>query len=511
MTQQNISIVYPSYFNVIAEHNSSFDRGILRVCYVGQNRNNSFISKETFERCMQSIYNCPIVCSYDRETNEIGAHDMDIVKDCDDNIVLINTTTPVGVIPESSHYFWKEVEEDDGCIHEYLCIDVLLWKRQEAYKKIKEDGITDESMEISIKEGYIKDGVYVIERFEFNAFCLLGRAEPCYESASLTVFSQDTFKAQLDEMMGDFKKSFSVVQPSQEVVINLQDHLKGGEKILEKKKALLTQYGMSEDMLDFKLDDFSIEELTEKLETTKAQQNDDDGQNADENFALAEQFKDSLIRALSVEKVDTCFGEMNRYWYMDYDSEATEVYCYDNDDWILYGFRYCMNGDNVIVDFCSKKRKKCAVIDFDEGEYQCAFATVYSMVSKQFTENEEKWRSEFQTASEKITLMETEVDGLRKFKEDTSKGLTDQKRELLFAQFEDLVGVFGFEDLREKCEEFTLEQIEEKCYALRGRNQTANFALQEPKVPKLPVEKTKSTNTEPYGGVFPEYGIEQNS
>ena len=86
-------------------------------------------------------------------------------------------------------------------MHEYLCTDVLLWKRQEAYKKIKEDGITDESMEISVKEGKMVDGVYVIERFEFTAFCLLGTAEPCYESASLEVFSCGDFKQQLADMM----------------------------------------------------------------------------------------------------------------------------------------------------------------------------------------------------------------------------------------------------------------------------------------------------------------------
>lgn len=220
-----MSIVFSSRFDRLTECNSSFDRGVLRVCYVGRNRNNSFISKETFERCMPSIYNCPIVCRYDREADEIGSHDMEVVKREDGRVSLVNITNPVGVIPESASYWWEEIEEEDGSIHEYLCVDALLWKRQEAYEKIKEDGITDESMEISIQEGHMKDGVYVIEQFEFTAFCLLGTAEPCYESAALMMFSREDFKAQLDEMMREFKESFSTVQPSNdEVVIHPQNN-----------------------------------------------------------------------------------------------------------------------------------------------------------------------------------------------------------------------------------------------------------------------------------------------
>lgn len=238
---------------------------------------------------MPSIYNCPIVCRYDREADEIGSHDMEVVKREDGRVSLVNITNPVGVIPESASYWWEEIEEEDGSIHEYLCVDALLWKRQEAYEKIKEDGITDESMEISIQEGHMKDGVYVIEQFEFTAFCLLGTAEPCYESAALMMFSREDFKAQLDEMMREFKESFSTVQPSNdEVVIHPQNNSEGGEEALDEKKALMAQYGLSEEMLDFNLDDFSVEELTEKFEAMKNEGEPNPVvENTGKNFALA--------------------------------------------------------------------------------------------------------------------------------------------------------------------------------------------------------------------------------
>lgn len=80
------------------------------------------------------------------------------------------------------------------------------------------------------------------------------------------------------------------------------------------------------------------------------------------------------------------------------------------------------------------------------------------------------------------------------------------KRDEVFAQFEDLVGVEAFEALREHGMEYTAEDLEEKCYAIRGRHgMTAKFSL-EPKAPKLVVEKT-GISPEPYGGIFAEYGI----
>ena len=499
MSERNMSIVFSSSFDRLTEFNSSFDKGVLRVCYVGKNRNNSFISKETFERCMDSIYNCPIVCRYDRELDEIGAHDVELVRSDDGGLSLVNLTSPVGVIPESARYWWEEIEEDDGAIHEYLCVEALLWKRQEAYEKIKENGITDESMEITIKDGSMEDGVYVIKRFEFTAFCLLGTAEPCYESASLVMFSQGSFKAKLDEMMREFKDNCSMKQSSQEVAIQKKNYLEGGDEALDEKKALMAQYGLTEEALDFNLADYSIEELTAKFEELKKNEQKDD-----------EQFREELTSALGAVKVDTCFGEISRYWYVDYDSEVMEVYCYDQEDWNLYGFTYSMNGDHVVIDFDSKKRKKFAITDFDEGDQPAAFAAVYSEISAQYTKNDAQWAEKYQIASDKIASMESELSSLREFKAGVETEKANEEREEILSRFVDLAGVEAFETLRSNSANYSAEDLEEKCYAIRGRNQAQKFAFQpEQKLPKLPVEKRGEDTTEPYGGVFTEYGIQR--
>lgn len=496
-----LNLVFDSSLASLCDVNSSFDSGILQVAYTNQNRNGSFISKETFERCIKTIYNCPIVCNYNRETDSIGSHDMELVRNDNGDMYIANITTPVGMVPESAKYFWKNVEEDDGSVHEYLCVEVLLWKRQEAYRKIKRDGITSESMEISIKDGKTVDGVYIINDFEFTAFCLLGSAEPCYESASLEVFSINGFKEQLAEMMQEFKETFTLVAPAKAVDdIHPQNYSEGGEKALEDKKALMAQYGLTEDMLDFQLNDFSEDELREKFEAIVENQKK-------EKFALAEQFKEELIEALSVEKVETCFGEMSRYWYTDYDAEAMEVYCYDYEDWKLYGFSYSMNGDKVSIDFGCKTRKKYSIVDFDEGEQPSVFAAIYSKVAEQYSANDKQWAEKYQTASEEVASMNEEVNTLRKFKADTEAAIAKGERDEVFAKFEDLVGIDAFEALKEDCMKYDADSIEEKCYAIRGRNGTQAKFNYEPKAPKLKIEKTDNS-TEPYGGLFTKYKVD---
>src|SRR5699024_568606 len=106
---------------------------------------------------------------------------------------------------------------------------------------------------------------YVIDSFEFLAFCLLEAADPCYESASLAMFGMDTFKEKYAEMMEEFKENFKKVNTSLEVDIHPQNPMEGGEEHLEQKMELLTKFGLSVDQLDFDIDAMTAEELEAEL------------------------------------------------------------------------------------------------------------------------------------------------------------------------------------------------------------------------------------------------------
>ena len=243
-----LNMTYASSLTNLCEVNSSFDTGILRICYTGDNRNGSHISKKAIKKSLQTIYNCPIVCNYDRETDTLGGHDMEVVRDENGGLHIVNVTQPVGVIPESSKVWFEEYEEEDGTVHEYLYAEALLWKRQEAYRKIQKDGITAHSMEITVKDGKMVDGVYHINDFEFTAFALIG-VEPCFEGSALEMFSKQDFKQQLSEMMQDLKESFKQVNTSPEVDnTHPQNYsMEGGERVLEDKMELIAKYGIQID------------------------------------------------------------------------------------------------------------------------------------------------------------------------------------------------------------------------------------------------------------------------
>lgn len=521
MNKRSARLTYSSSLSSLSEINTSFDTGVLRIAYVGKNRNGSYISKDTFEKCIKTMYNCPIVCNYDRDTDSIGGHDVEIVTDTEGNLKLVNSTIPVGVIPESSNYFWEMVEEEDGVSHEYLCADVLIWKRQEAYQKIKRDGVTKHSMELSIKDGQLNDGVFEIYDFEFTAFCLLGDAhEPCFESSSMGVFSLDSLKNQMEEMMSELKTTYSLVSPLTEVEDISNNPTEGGEKVLNEKFALAAEYGYEIEALDFSVEEMSVEELREKFEAMRESSNEvhpdapeeepveepvAEEASVEETFELNSQIFDEIRYAVEAEMIKRPWGEMPRYSIVDFDAETMSVYCFDADDhWKLYGFNFSMNGDSVVVDFESKKRMKFAIVEFDEGEQIMPFDKVFEEFTECYASNDSQWSEKYQIASDSIETMNSELDVLRQFKTDTEASAASVAREELFAQFEDLSGIEEFENLQNNCAGIEIDILEEKCYAIRGRHNTAVKFSRKPGTPRLRIDRNDPEDVV-YGGLFEEY------
>lgn len=519
---KQLRIKYSAKLTNIQYVNSSFDKGILQVCYHGKNRNHSDIPKKVIENCIDTIYNCPVVCNYIREDDEIGSHDVEIVH-TDKGLKMVNITTPVGVVPSGANYWWEEID-DDGKIHEYLCVEVLLWKRQEAYQKLKENGITDQSMEITVKDGEMVDGYYRVYDFEFTAFCLLGTANPCFESASLHLFEESQFRLQYTEMLEDLKTELTKVQSANAVDISHpQEYSEGGSNTLDKKQELLAKYNLTLDMLDFNIDEYELDELEDKLKSYQSAQNED-GDNKDKNdqgdkgseqYALTgEQFREELIAALSAEKYTSpCGGEYARYCYIDYSSELSEVYCYDCEDWKLYGFSYSVDGDVISIQFDTKKRKKVSIVDFegepDDDAHLFNYMETYSNAETvtKITQEKDDALAKYAEAETTIASLNTELSDLRQFKADKIKDERNASEAAVFELFEDLTGVEAFEALKENASQYSLEELEDKCYALRGRHNTQlAFSSNTPKTPKLPaVQPEANTTSEPYGGLFIKY------
>jgi hypothetical protein len=454
----------------IKELNESFDMGVLRICYHGRNQNKTDILRSAIEEAAPTMFNCPVVCNYDVEQDEIGGHDISVVKTVN-GVRMINLTDGIGVIPESSNFWWEEVEEENGVVNEYFTAEVLIWKRSAAYQKIKSEGSTNHSMEINIKRGHIDDdGYFIIEKFVFTAFCLLG-GKPCFQSSSLQMFSADGLKAQFSDMMQELRESMTAMRPPQGVDI----------------------YNKNEE---------GEQGLDENIATPSV--------TAD--FALASVFRNELIRAAEAERVETRWGIESKYWFVDYDEELSEVYAYDIEDWLMYGFKYAKNGDKVLVEFSSKKRMKYSIVPFDGGEDFSTLSTMYAHVSDAYSANQTQWEEKYRAAEQNAAAQEAELTELRQYKADAEYAKSAAERDVVLERFADLGGNEEFEALKENAAEYGLDALEEKCFAIRGRNVVMKFSAPEQPPPKLPVEKTVAVDAtpEPYGGIFSRYGAREN-
>lgn len=501
--------------------NESFDSAVLAIAYSGDNRNQTSISHDTFERCSKSIYNVPVVANYSREDDSIGGHDVEIVRK-DGVPTLVNVTQPVGVVPESSQYWWEDVVEENGDVHEYFCTDVLLWKRQEAYAKIKKDGVTAQSMEIKVKASHMDNGILVIEDFEFLAFCLLGNCEPCFESAALTMFSNNTFTADFHSMLSEV--------PSVDL-----SKLEGVNKSLNEKLKLMEEYGLKIEDLDFELADTELDALPEKFAAVRinlglepvcepadeqaeskalaegadgveevpaevpAEVSGEEGAGEVETFSLtANQIWCALGEAIGQVKVTKEWGECSRYWLFDYDLEKHEAYCEDAaDNWKMVCLTFSFDGDAVVVDFDNVFYIKAVYLPMEVGQ-EASANDIVEAYAKLVVEHAE---SEY---SAKIEDLNSQLIDLRAFKHEVLAKQRAAQEEALFSQFTDLVGNEAFEALRGNCSEMDLEAIEDKCFSIRGRMVAPKQTFSK-KVPALPVGDD-SVEVEPYGLLFAKYG-----
>lgn len=513
-----LNLTFSSSLTDMRSANTSFDFATLRIAYPGKNRKNSSISKEVFEKCAGSIYNVPIVTHYTRDTDTLGGHDMEVYRDANNAIRVVNVTEPVGVVPESARQWWEVAEDEYGEEHEYLYTDVLLWKRQEAYKKIKRDGITAHSMEITINDCAMVDGCLEIRDFEYTAFCLIG-VEPAYTGSQLS-FSLDNakeFKERMSEMMNDLKETFSSTDSC------VKNELKGGKTVLSEKMELAAKYGIDVDSLEFSLDDFSIEELTAKFEAMKNEP-EEVTPTTTEQFSLSSQMIDEIARMLCEEKISMEWGEVPKYSYIDCDFEACEVYAYDRTDWLMYGFTYAVDGDAVKIDFDSKKRKKFAIVDFD-GQEQPALAVFSEMentINEMFASAKD-WEQKYSAVSEelatskgsceeltgKYSALESEVTELRQFKASVENAAAEQEREAVFSAFSDLEGIEAFDALKENCDGMDAEALKKECFAIRGEfGMTGKFSFNNPMPVRIKVpnrDEQDDTNDKPYGGIVEYY------
>lgn len=470
MQKYTFNSVLESPVTNIQDLNSSFAFGTLKVAYTGLNANGTNFTREAFENSATSMFNCPIVANYDVIENEIGGHDMGSV-DVDGEEKIINITEPVGVVPESATYHWETLM-DNGTPHDYFCIDnVVLWKRQACYKKLVENGITAQSFEIQPTKGTIEDNSLRIEEFEFQAFCLLESVEPCFEQASLEVFSkQDSFKTQIAEMLEEYAKTTGGVK--------MQTHI---ETKVEETTVETVETTIVNSETDPEVVVFDTPEQGEIVET----ETQDTAEAEPEAVSYTAQEIFSMLRA-------TCCEFELDYSVDDFTDDLCIIFDWKTETYI--GFPYQIEDGKASIDFNAPHKMKITFVPAEktDGEVQ-SYALISEAMDRATVSVETKYSSE-------IDELNQQIEELSKFRKETLEQQRQDAETALFSKFDNsLKHSDEYKKLKDSSDKYSIEELETQCFALLGKQ---IYSVHASNTIRVPLDSVVEDNAEAYGGLL---------
>ena len=235
MHQSIATIDSPEFINLQPlEINPLMSSCEIKVLYLGENRNHSYITKEVATEMAKTLRGAPIVGYYKDEKEDFRDHGEKIIFD-DEGVKFECLTKPYGfVAPDAKVWFQKFEDTDDfgnKVTREYLMTTGYLWTGQYEEAKLAIDEGRPQSMELDDEtlDGHWSTNsntgmdFFIINDAIFSKLCILGEdVEPCFEGSSITAPEVSTTFTKIDE---DFKKTlFTMMQ-------DLKHALEGGYKM----------------------------------------------------------------------------------------------------------------------------------------------------------------------------------------------------------------------------------------------------------------------------------------
>ena len=245
MHQSIATIDSPEFINLQPlEINPLMSSCEIKVLYLGENRNHSYITKEVATEMAKTLRGAPIVGYYKEEKEDFRDHGEKVIFD-DEGIKFECLTKPYGfVAPDAKVWFQKFKDVDDfgnEITREYLMTTGYLWTGQYEEAKLAVDEGRPQSMELEEEslDGHWSTNnntgmeFFIINDAIFTKLCILGEdVEPCFEGARITAPEVSRTFTKMDE---SFKKTlFTMMQ-------DLQSALKGGYKMELEDKEVETE------------------------------------------------------------------------------------------------------------------------------------------------------------------------------------------------------------------------------------------------------------------------------
>lgn len=216
----------PEFINLQPlEINPLMSKCEIKVLYLGENRNHSYITKEVAADMAKTLRGAPIVGYFKKEEDDFRDHGERVILD-DEGVKFECLTKPYGFVSPDAQVWFQKFEDTDefGNVEtrEYLMTTGYLWTGQfeEAGLAITEGRPQSMELDPETLDGHwstnSKTGMdfFIINDAIFSKLCILGEdVEPCFEGASVTApqvstsFTKidDDFKQTLYTMMQDLK------------------------------------------------------------------------------------------------------------------------------------------------------------------------------------------------------------------------------------------------------------------------------------------------------------------
>lgn len=225
MNKSIATIDSPQFINLQPiEINPLMSQCEIKVLYIGENRNGSYISKEVATEMAKTLRGAPIVGYYKDSKEDFADHGEKIIYD-DEGIHFECMTKPYGFVSPDAKVWFQTFEDYDilgnGIKREYLMTNGYLWTGQfEECAEVLSGKPQSMELDENSLQGEWKSinnsnlELFIINDATFSKLCILGEdVEPCFEGAAVSApevsynFSLDSnFKKTLFSMMEDLKK-----------------------------------------------------------------------------------------------------------------------------------------------------------------------------------------------------------------------------------------------------------------------------------------------------------------
>lgn len=254
----------------------------IKVCYVGQNRNQTYFSKETLAEMGKKLPGTPIVGCFEQESADYQGHEEDVIL-ANDKIAIVDMTKPVGFVDINAKVWFQQFQDDDGVIREYLVTEGYIWT--DIYpesERIVTKG-NNQSMEIKkVKGTWSNPGnssnrFFIINEAVIEKLCILGEDfEPCFEGAQIKAqFSFDEMQDRLNQMVYELKETLKEG--------GLEDSMENIEEVVVEEPEVIEEEVITEEVTEENVENFEKKEDEKEQDDKDNSENNTEGEKKDED------------------------------------------------------------------------------------------------------------------------------------------------------------------------------------------------------------------------------------